>query len=122
MAHISKEGTVLVVRLSALEKLLALRGRVTVPLSAVRHVEVVTDPIEQVHGLRLSGMKLIGGYLPGRIAVGSFLNGRKRPAFIVARRSVPHGLRIMLDEAKYSYLLIGVDDPEAAKRSLVAEQ
>lgn len=122
MAQISKDNAELVVTLSPLEKFLAMRGRVTVPLSAIRQVEVLTDPIEQVHGLRLSRMKLIGGYIPGRIAVGSFLNGRERPAYFVVRRSVPRGVRITLDGAKYSQLIIGVEDAAATKRLLVGEQ
>lgn len=119
MAQISKDGDALVVALSPLEKFLGMRARVTVPLPAVQQVEVLTDPMQQVHGLRPSRMKLVGGYIPGRIAVGSFLNGRERPAYIVVRRSQPHGLRISLDGAKYSQLLVGVDDPEASKRSLL---
>ena len=54
--------------------------------------------------------------------MGTFLAGRERPAFIAARRSPSRGLRITLDGAKYSQLIVGLDDPERVERWLVDER
>jgi hypothetical protein len=121
MAHVRTDDTTLVVALTPLERVLALRRRVAVPLSAVRQVDVLDDVIHQVHGLRPSQLKLIGSYLPGRLAVGSFLAGGQRPAFIAARRSPSRGLRITPEGAKYSQLIIGLDDPEDTRQRIVGQ-
>lgn len=123
MATISKQNDKLVITLSATEKIEALRGGFTVPLQAVGKVDVIEDPIHEVHGLRPSHAKLYGMYLPGKIAVGIFLAGglHEKPAFIAIHHTNKRGVRITLDNAKYSELLIGCDDPDSIVQ-LLAKQ
>jgi hypothetical protein len=120
MAQLRMSGTSLVVELSTAEKFLALRRHVEVPLSAVRDVEVVDDVIHQLHALRPGRLKLLGSWVPGRIAVGTFLAGTNRPTFAAVRRDPPRGLRISLDGARFGELLIGSRDPEADRQRILA--
>ena len=52
-----------------------LHGDIEVPLERVRDVQILDEPIKEIHGLQPSGMKLAGTYIPGKIAVGAFLSG-----------------------------------------------
>jgi hypothetical protein len=120
MATISKEEDKLVITLSAAEKIETIRGGFEIPLPSVRKVEIVEDPIREVHGLKPSNAKLYGMYLPGETAVGAFLNGglQEKPAFIAVHHHDKQGVRITLEGTKYSELLIGCDDPETVVRLL----
>jgi len=115
MATISKQDDKLVITLSTAEKIETIRGGFEVPLSSVRKVEVVENPIKEVHGLRPNKAKLYGMYVPGEAAVGAFLNGglTDKPAFIAVHHNDKQGVRITLEDAKYSELLLGSDNPEA---------
>lgn len=115
MATIAKQGDKLVVKLSDIEKIESIRGGFELPLSSVSKVEVVEEPINEVHGLKPNHAKLYGLYLPGESAVGVFLNGglKEKPAFIAIHHNDRRGIRITLTDAKYSELLVGCDNPEA---------
>ena len=115
MATISRRGDKLIVTLSKIERVETVRGGFEVPLQAVSTVEVVEEPIKEVHGLKLSHAKVYGMYLPGETAVGIFLNGglEERPAFIAIHHTDKRGIRITLLDTKYSELLIGCDNPES---------
>lgn len=120
MATITKQDDTLVVKLSDVEKVEAIRGGFEVPLEAVSGVEVVEEPITKVHGLQLSRAKVYGMYLPGESAVGVFLAGglKEKPAFIAIHHNQKRGVRITLHDAQYSELFLGCDDPEAVVRLL----
>ena len=120
MATISKQGDQLIVSLSGIEKVETIRGGFEIPLQAVRSVEVLEDPINEVHGLNPSHAKLYGMYVPGKTAVGVFLNGQpnEEPAFIAVHHHDKRGVRITLEDAKYSELLIGSENPEAVVQLL----
>jgi hypothetical protein len=118
MAQLSRRGDTLLVSLSRREKLEAMRRRVVVPWSSVVDVTVEDHLIHQIHGLRPRQLKLFGTYLPGRLAVGTFLDGLQRPVFAAVHCDQPRGLRISLDGARYGHLLIGCPDPEAAQQQL----
>ncbi len=60
MADLYVEGGDLVVRLSALEKLGAMRGDVRVPLSAVTGVRVSDRPWSELRGIRAPGTGVPG--------------------------------------------------------------
>lgn len=60
MAKLVLEGDDLVVRLSPLEKLGALRGDVRVPLATVRTVRASDDPWSELRGIRAPGTGLPG--------------------------------------------------------------
>lgn len=114
MATITKQDDQLVVKLSDIEKVETIRGGFEIPLKAVSKAEVIEDPIHTVHGLRPSRFKVYGMYLPGESAVGVFLAGglKEKPAFIAVHHNQKRGVRISLENAKYSELLIGCDNPE----------
>jgi len=114
MATISKIDDKLVIKLSDIEKVETIRGSFELPLQSVKKVEIINNPIHEVHGLKLSRSKLYGMYLPGESAVGVFLAGglHNKPAFIAVHHNNKRGVRITLDNAKYSELLIGCDNPE----------
>lgn len=114
MAKITRQDDKLVVTLSGIEKVESIRGGFEIPLQTVRKVEVVEKPIKEVHGLRPSRAKLFGTYMPGETAVGTFLrNGlRRKLIFVAVHHSDKLGVRILLEGASYSELLIGCDNPE----------
>lgn len=122
MAQIRRQGDRVVVSLNTWEKFEAQRRQVVVPFAAVSEFAVVEDVLHQVSGLRPRQLKLFGTYLPGRLAVGTFLNGLRRPVFAAVHRDQSRGLRISLTGAKYSELVIGCRDPEAEVRRLSAEK
>ncbi|MGH7240618.1 MAG: hypothetical protein ACREHG_11275 [Candidatus Saccharimonadales bacterium] len=114
MATISKQDDKIVIKLSDIEKVETVRGGFKLPLQSVNKVEVIEDPIKEVHGLKPNHAKLYGMYLPGESAVGVFLAGglKEEPAFIAIHHNNKRGVRITLDNAKYSELLIGCNNPE----------
>jgi hypothetical protein len=111
MAELIVNGDQLEVRLKALEKAEAVHGEVTVPLSAVRSVEVLDDAIGAVHGFR------VGTGVPGSVAVGTFTS-RNSHIFAVVHHNTPRGVRVELEGAKYDELIVGCDNPEAVAASL----
>jgi hypothetical protein len=60
MATISVDGSELVVRLSALEKIGALRGNIRLPLASVRVVRVSNTPWSELRGIRAPGTGVPG--------------------------------------------------------------
>lgn len=114
MATISKQDDKLVIKLSDIEKIETIRGGFKLPLQSVNKVEVIENPIHEVHGLKTSHAKLYGMYLPGESAVGVFLADglHDKPAFIAVHHNNKRGVRITLENTKYSELLIGCDNPE----------
>lgn len=107
---LTTDGDELIVRLSALEKLAALRDDVRVPLSSVIDVAVEPDPWRALRGIRAPGT----GW-PGVIAYGvRRYRGGKDFTAVLARRPA---IRIELDHsAPFARLLITVDDPEGWER------
>lgn len=119
MATISKQDDKLVITLSTTEKLEAQHGGFKLPLQAVQKVEAVDDPVHEIHGLRPSGLKLFGTYIPGEVAVGTFLSGlHEKPVFAVLHHHDKQGVRIALNNEKFSELLIGCDEPELIMQQL----
>ena len=84
MATISKRDEALVIELSALEKSEAMHGDLEIPTTAIRSVEVLDDAIHQIHGLRPSGLKITGTYLPGKMVAAGC-----RAPIAIARRTCP---------------------------------
>jgi hypothetical protein len=66
MATLAVDGNHLVVQLSALEKIGALRGNISVPLASVRVVRVSDTPWSELRGIRAPGTGL-----PGVISLGT---------------------------------------------------
>jgi hypothetical protein len=108
VASLIVEGTDVVVRLSALEKLAAFRGNVRLPVSLVRGASVEPDPWTALRGIRSPGT----GW-PGVIAYGTrrFRGGRDFAAVLGHRPAV----RLDLDpQSPFSRLVVSVADPEVA--------
>lgn len=119
MATISKRDQTLVIELSALEKSQAMHGDLEIPAAAISSVEVPDDAIHQIHGLRPSGLKITGTYLPGKMAMGTYLAGlHHRPVFAVIDRDTARGVRIRLEDWKYSEVIIGCEDSEALQAQI----
>jgi len=60
LATLAVDGNDLLVRLSALEKIGALRGNIRVPLDSVRTVRVSDSPWSELRGIRAPGTGLPG--------------------------------------------------------------
>ena len=109
MADLIVEGDELVVSLSPLEKLAALRGNVRLPIRAVREVAVEPAPWQALRGIRAPGTGI-----PGVLAYSVRRRTGDRPDFAAIHGSRP-AVRIELDPpADFGRVLITVDDPQAA--------
>jgi hypothetical protein len=117
MATLTRDGDTITVRLTTAEKLLSVRRDVHLSASSVRTVDVIDDPIKSVRGLRPRNFKILGGFLPGMFAVGTFFDGAPhRRLFAAVHASQPRGLRIHLaDGAAYTQVIISLDDPDSAR-------
>jgi hypothetical protein len=93
-------------RLTRLERLLALHGDVTVPWPAVTGVEVVPDAYIAVLGLRAPGLAL-----PGRRLLGTWRTPRG-PEFVDVTGHVP-GVRLALRHQPFVSLLVSSADADA---------
>jgi hypothetical protein len=107
MARLIVEGPDLVVGLSSLEKLGALRGDVHVPLSTVRSAEIEQDPWAALRGIRAPGTGI-----PGVIALGTrrFAGGKDFTAVTGSRPAVRVDLS---EESPFGRLVVTVTDPES---------
>ena len=121
MANIAREGNEIVLKLSTGERIMAMHRDVRVPLSAVKSVEVVDEPIHRIQGLKPRNSKVFGGYWPGWFAYGSFFDGAVRQLlFAAVNRRKPRGLEITLDGARYTRLIVSLDHPDVSKTALTA--
>jgi hypothetical protein len=114
MATLEREGSELVVKLSALEKFGAgVRHDVRVPWSAVRYVRVSDSPLRELRGLRL------GTAIPGLVALGTwFVRGGR--SFAAAHRG-SKGVVVELDGTRYRKLVVSCPDAVAVADSLRGE-
>lgn len=113
MATTQLTPTTLTVRLTRREKLAGLLRDVTVPLSAVREVELVPDPLTAMRGLRAPGLAL-----PGVRKVGTWRRPGER-TLVCVRRGQP-AVRVRLDGQPYDTLLLGDDDAAGLAGRLTA--
>jgi hypothetical protein len=121
MADVAREGNEIVLKLSTGERIMAMHRDVRVPLSAVNSVDIVNEPIRRIQGLRPRNFKVFGGYWPGWFAYGSFFDGTVRQLlFAAVNRRKPCGLEITLDGARYTRLIVSLDDPDGVKTVLTA--
>jgi hypothetical protein len=111
VAEVAIRGDELVVRLSTTEKLESLHSEVSVPLSAVRSVEVVENALDHVHGIR------VGTGIPGSTAVGTFTS-KTAKIFGVIHHGEHRGIRILLEGADFDEILLGCADPESVASTI----
>lgn len=109
MPHIAVDDGTLTIRLSPVEKLLALRGDVHADARLVRSAAVVGNPWRLIRGLRMPGTAF-----PGILAVGTWRwrEGESRGRdFVAVRRGLP-GVSVELGDHVYSRLLVSIEHPE----------
>ena len=99
------------VSLSAVEKVEALHGDLTLPQSAVVSARAVPDGMAEVHGVRAPGMAF-----PGAIMVGTWRD-TDGVTFAVCHGRRPAVVLDLVDQA-YARVVITVDNPEAVVASL----
>ena len=114
MASLEIQGDALLLRMTAGEKLAALRGDVRVPLAAIRAISVEPQPWSALCGIRAPGTGI-----PGVVAYGVRRDTGGRPHFAAV-----HGrgaaVRVELNAtAPYSRLLVTVEDPAEVVARLV---
>ncbi|AGZ38524.1 hypothetical protein [Actinoplanes friuliensis] len=107
MAHVRIEGDDLIVDIEGLNKMWALKSRITVPLTHVRGATFDPGIVREPKGLRAPGT-----HVPGVIVAGTFHADGERVFWDV--RDADKAVVIQLDDAEYARLVIEVDDPRAA--------
>lgn len=114
MAELRIEDGLLLLDLSAVEKIEGAHGDLRVPLSAVRAVEVLDDAHAPA-GIR-AGIK-IGTRIPGHVEVGT-IQGRRKRLFAAVHHDTPRGVRVVLDGNSYDEWIVGCADPEGTAARL----
>jgi hypothetical protein len=114
MAEIEITGATLVVHITGIDQLLALKTQIEVPLA---HIADVTVNPPEAHGA-YHGLRVGGTNLPGLITAGRFLHDGEWAFWDVHDPDKAIGIR--LHDEGYARLLIGVDDPEAAAKAITA--
>jgi hypothetical protein len=116
MAHISIADGTLTVTMHSIDKILALRGNVSVPVSHIRGVELRPQEARDIwHGFR------IGTNIPGVITAGTFITGDGKVFFDV--HDPDRAIAINLEGDTYRRLIVEVDadeTPEAAAERIRA--
>ena len=114
MASVDFDSSHLIVRLTAWERALALRGPIRVPLAAIGATHVVADPVGT---MPLLGLR-IGFALPGIAYVGT-VRGGGRWQFASIRRGQP-AVEVQLSGHRFDSLLLGSDDARALATAIDA--
>jgi hypothetical protein len=102
MAIVDITPATLIIRITGMHGLWALRSRLEVPLAHVVDAEVAPS-------LVLPWIRLLGTSMPGAIHAGTFLRGRKLGFCDVRHRD--RAIAINLAGERYARLVIEVEDP-----------
>jgi len=113
MAELRLDGTDLVVRLSALEKLGAVRGDVRVPLRAITTVRVSDEAWSELRGVRAPGTGI-----PGVISLCTRRGKGVRDFAAV----YGHGPAVVVDASGADFDRLVVSDARAAQTAREIEQ
>ena len=106
MAEVEIAGDVLTVHVTGIDKVLALKSTLTVPLA---HVAAVDQDVKEA-GVVFHGLKLPGTGIPV-VTAGSFLSHGQWTFWDV--HDPAKAVIIRLQDEHYSRLVVGVDDPAA---------
>ncbi|MEU2665039.1 hypothetical protein [Micromonospora sp. NBC_01740] len=109
MARVHIDGEALVVEIEGLDKLWALKSRLTIPLVNVRGATADPGIVKESKGLRAPG-----AHLPGVIVAGTFHLDGERVFWDV--RDPAQAVVIELTDERYNRLVIQVSDPRATVR------
>ncbi|HET8977905.1 MAG TPA: hypothetical protein VFN87_07090 [Solirubrobacteraceae bacterium] len=116
MATLEVRDDDLVVTLSGVERLVAMKREVRVPLASVRRVCADPEP-----WCALRGMRVQGTGIPGVVAYGVRWMTGARPDFAAIHGRGP-AVRVELSpESRYGRLLVTVADPQATVAAVRAE-
>lgn len=108
---VSIEGDRLVVRLTGLDRLLTLRGRIEVPLRDVRGATADPGIVGQPKGRRWPGT-----HLPGVVVGGTFVQDGERTFWNV--RDERRAVVVQLAHHRFRRLVLDVPDPRATVRAI----
>ncbi|OMI35396.1 hypothetical protein [Streptomyces sparsogenes] len=106
MAHISTDDGNLIVEIEGLDKLWALKSRLTIPLAHVRGATADPGILKEPKGLRSPGT-----HVPGVITAGTFHIDGERIFWDV--RDPAKAVVIQLADERYARLVVQVSDPRA---------
>ncbi|MEU7479741.1 hypothetical protein AB0A63_27375 [Lentzea sp. NPDC042327] len=107
MAVISVQGEDLVVEMEGLDKLWALKSRLTIPLANVRGATADPGIAGEPKGLRAPGT-----HLPGVITAGTFHRDGEKVFWAV--RDGKNAVVVELADEQFTRLVVEVDDPREA--------
>jgi hypothetical protein len=112
MAEIEITPTSLVVHITGLDRLLAFKSQLEVPLEHIASIESVVPEAHKIwHGIRG-----VGTDLPGVVAAGQFLQHGEWAFWDV--HDPDKAIAIYLRDEKYAKLVIGVDNPIATAQAI----
>ncbi|MGW0996398.1 hypothetical protein [Streptomyces sp. NPDC002520] len=106
MAHISIDDGNLIVEIEGLDKLWALKSRLTIPLAHVRGATADPGIVKEPKGLRSPGT-----HVPGVVTAGTFHVDGERVFWDL--RDPAKAVVIQLADERYARLVIQVSDPRA---------
>lgn len=106
MAELVREDDVLVLKMTAIEKVEGVHGDIRVPIDSVQAITVLEDVIHAVHG-----MKMPGSRLPGVFAMGTFISSEGK-TFAIVHHQTKRGVKVNLKGTSFDVLILGVDNPE----------
>jgi len=106
MARVTVDGGDLVVDVEGMDKLWALKSRLTIPLANVRGATADPGIVREGKGIRAPGT-----YLPGVIVAGTFHDDGERVFWDV--HDSAKAVVIQLADERYSRLIIEVADPSS---------
>jgi hypothetical protein len=106
MARVSIDDGDLVVDVQGMDKLWALKSRLTIPLAHVRGATADPGIVREGKGIRAPGTRV-----PGVIVAGTFHDDGERVFWDV--RDAAKAVVIQLDDERYARLVIEVDDPSS---------
>lgn len=112
MAALIREGDTLVLQLTPMEKVEGIHGDLRVPVSAVRSVAILENAVRAVHGLKLPST-----YIPGILAIGTFLSSEEK-IFAMVHYKTQRGIKLSLTGMLFDAWIVGVEDPERVVRTL----
>ena len=112
MARIEVTDGRLTIHMEGIDRLLALKSSITVPMSHVLRVHRDTAEAGQIfHGLRMPGTSI-----PGVVTAGSYLRQGEWSFWDV--HDPGKAIIIELRDEHYSKVVVGVDDPSAAAETI----
>jgi hypothetical protein len=106
MARVSIEAGELVVDVEGLDKLWALKSRLSIPLANVRGATLDPGMVREHKGVRAPGT-----HVPGVIVAGTFHHEGERVFWDV--RDAAKAVVIELDDEQFARLVVQVEDPAA---------